>query len=186
MLLNKHSQLEGRHSFLAPSKPHWLKYDDEKLDRVFHTAMAAQRGTELHAFAANAIKLGISLPQSTKTLNMYVNDGIGFRLTPEQPLFYSLNCFGTADALGFRKEVLRISDLKTGVTQSSMVQLEVYAALFCLEYRFRPFDIGMELRIYQNDEVREHTPDPIDISNIMETIKYQDKRLELLKEEALS
>lgn len=186
MLFNRHSNLDGLHSFLSPSKPHWLKYDDDKFDHVFFTAMAARKGTELHAFAAKAIELGINLPKSPKTLNMYVNDAIGFRLTPEQPLFYSPNCFGTADAIGFRKETLRVSDLKTGVTQSSFVQLEVYSALFCLEYHYEPFDIGFELRIYQNDEIREHTPDPDDIKHIMEAIKLRDKRLELLKEEMLS
>lgn len=183
MLFNKHLYLEGRHSFLAPSKPAWLKYDDDKLDRVFFTSEAAKRGTRMHDVAKELIELGLLMPRNNKTLNMYVNDAIGYRMTPEQPLLYSENCFGTADALGFKSNKLRIHDLKTGVTQSSMTQLEVYAALFCHEYRFRPFDIEMELRIYQNDEVRIHEPDPGKIFNIMEDIKHKDQRIELLKEE---
>jgi hypothetical protein len=182
MILFKHSNLEGMHSFLSPSKPHWLKYDDDKMDRVFYTAEAARRGTRLHDLAKNAIELGVNLPKTPKTLNMYVNDAIGYRMTPEQPLFYSPNCFGTADALGFRNNKLRIHDLKTGVTQSSFTQLEVYTSLFCHEYQFSPFDIEMELRIYQNDDFRVHTPDPGEIFAIMEVIRHHDKRIELLKE----
>jgi hypothetical protein len=107
-------------------------------------------------------------------------------MEPEQPLLYSDNCFGTADAVGFRTNKLRIHDLKTGVNQTTMVQLEVYTALFCHEYRFRPFDIEIELRIYQNDEMKIHEPDPGDIFSIMEVIKHHDKRIELLKEEVSS
>lgn len=186
MRFNRHFELSDRHAFLAPSKPAWLKYDDDKLDRVFHTSEAAKRGTAMHQLAAMCITLGQPLPRNNKTVAMFVNDAIGFRMTPEQPLFYSENCFGTADALGFRNNKLRVHDLKTGVNQSSMTQLYVYAALFCLEYVFRPFEIEIELRIYQLDEVRSEEPDPSDIFNIMEAIKYKDHRLELLKEEVSS
>jgi hypothetical protein len=176
----------GQHAFLSASKYHWINYDEEKLDRVFATAMAAQLGTELHAFAHDAIRLGIKLPRAPKTLNLYVNDAIGFRMTPEQVLYYSDNCFGTADAISFRKNVLRVHDLKTGVTPTSEHQLEVYSALFCLEYKFNPFDIEMNLRIYQNDEVREYEADPDVIMHIMEKIKQFDKRITELRMEALS
>ena len=37
-----------------------------------------------------------------------------------------------------------------------MEQLLIYAAYFCLEYGFKPRDIDIELRIYQNDEVLIH------------------------------
>lgn len=185
MLLLKHSDLVGRHAFLSASKYHWTNYDDEKLDRVFLTAMAAQRGTELHAFAHEAIRLGIKLPRGQKTLNMYVNDAIGYRMTSEQILFYSDNCFGTADTLSFRKNLLRIHDLKTGVIPASVRQHEVYAALFCLEYRMKPFDIQMEFRIYQNDEVQVFDGDPDIIIHIMEKIISFDRRIETLKAEVL-
>lgn len=186
MRFNVHYQLEGRHAFLAPSKPAWLKYDDDKLDRVFYTSEAAKRGTALHDLAAQLISLGQPLPRTQKTLNMFVNDALGYRMQPEQRLFFSENCFGQADAIGFRNNLLRVHDLKTGVTQTSMTQLEVYAALFCLEYRFRPFDIEMELRIYQNDDMKAMVPDPGTIFNIMEDIKHKDIRIELLKEEVSS
>jgi hypothetical protein len=114
---------------------------------------------------------------------MYVNDAIGFRMTPEQPLFYSKNCFGTADAISFRKNLLRIHDLKTGVTPASMHQLEIYAALFCLEYSVNPKDISIELRIYQSNEIYIHNPDAEDILEIMDKIAKFDKAIEDVKAE---
>lgn len=182
--MNKHSQsLVGQHAFLSPSNPAWLNYDPDKLDRVFHTQMAAKRGTELHALANNLIKLGVRLPDTTETLNAYVNDCIGFRLTPEQVLYYSENCFGTADACGFRNDTLRIFDLKTGVTEAKMNQLKVYAALFCLEYKFKPTQIQIELRVYQNDDVRVELGDPDEVFHIIDRIITFDKRLKILREE---
>jgi len=186
MIFNKHFKLEGQHAFLSASKYHWVNYDEDKLDASFLTSMAARRGTELHELAHNLIRLGVKLPRSEKTLNMYVNDSLGWRMTPEQVLYYSDNCFGTADAISFKKGLLRISDLKTGVTPTSEKQLEVYAALFCLEYQFKPFELESELRIYQNDEVRVYIADPDSIAHIMDKIITFDKRINALKEEALS
>ncbi len=186
MLFNKHSDLTGQHAFLSASKYHWINYDEEKLDRVFTARMASQRGTDLHAFALNAIRLGVKLPKSARTLHLYVNDAIGFRMSPEQILYYSPNAFGTADTVSFRRNKLRIHDLKTGLNPCSEHQLEVYAALFCLEYHFKPADIIIELRIYQNDEVRIFEVDPDLITHIMDKIISFDKRLNALRLEALS
>lgn len=184
MRFNNHSNLLGQHAFLSASNHHWTNYDDEKLETVFLNRLAAQRGTELHAFASEAIRLGIKLPRSPKTLNMYVNDAIGFRMVPEQVLFYSFNAFGTTDAISFRQDLLRIHDYKSGVIASSMRQLDVYAALFCLEYRINPASIGMELRIYQEDEIKVSEPDPDDIAHIMDKIINFDQRVEKLKGES--
>lgn len=186
MILNRHSDLIGRHAFLSASKYHWVNYDDEKMARVFVQAMASAKGDRLHALAHDLIRESVKLPRMRKTLNLYVNDAIGFKMTPEQPLYYSDNAFGTADALSFRKNYLRIHDLKTGITPCKVTQLEVYAALFCLEYNFKPFDIGIELRIYQNDEVQIYDADPDVIFHIMDKIVTFDRRIEELKEEALS
>lgn len=92
MNFNKHSTLEGQHAFLGASKYHWINYTDEKLAETYSKFLAVQRGTVLHEFAAQCIRLGQKLPKSTKTLNMYVNDAIGFRMIPEQILYYSENC----------------------------------------------------------------------------------------------
>ncbi len=138
-------------------------------------------GTKYHEFAAEAIRLKIRMPRSKKTLYHYINDAIGFRMTPEQPLWYSENCYGTADAISFQDDYLRIHDLKTGTTKASIHQLEVYAALFCLEYHIRPDKITMELRIYQNDEVLVHMAEPETIKSIMTTIIRFDRRIEKLK-----
>lgn len=183
MIFNSHSNLVGQHAFLSASKYHWINYDEEKLERIFRSSMAAQRGTELHAFAHEAIRLKIKLPTSKKTLCMYVNDALGYGMTPEQMLYYSDNCYGTADTIGFRRNKLRIHDLKTGANPSSMKQLEVYDALFCLEYNFKPFEISHELRIYQNDEVYIHEPNPEDIVYIMDKIMTFDKRISVLRME---
>ena len=183
MQFNPHYNLEGCHAFLGASKYHWINYDEEKLDETYKRYRATQRGTELHEFACRAIELGIKLPKSKKTLNMYVNDAIGYKMTPEQVLYYSENCFGTADAISFRKNLLRIHDLKTGITPTHIEQLEIYAALFCLEYGVNPGKIDIELRIYQSDEIVVANPDVEIIAPIMDKIITFDKRIEKLKEE---
>jgi hypothetical protein len=183
MDFNSHFDLRGKHAFLSASNYHWINYDAVKLDEVYRNSLAAMHGTELHAFAHEAIRLGIKLPKTQKTLNMYVNDAIGYRMNPEQILYYSDNCYGTADAIKYRNNLLRIHDLKTGVNPGSVHQLEVYAAIFCLEYAMRPGELEIELRIYQNDEVIEFNPEPEIIIKIMSTIISFDKRIELLKAE---
>jgi len=182
MHLRSHYDLVGKtHAFLSPSKPSWLGYDEDKLDRVYSSVKQAQRGTDLHNLAAELIRLGVRLPDTAKTMNAYVNDCIGWAMSPEQPLYFSDNCFGTADACGFKDNTLRISDLKTGVKEAAMTQLKIYAGLFCLEYRFKPLDIRMELRIYQNNKVFLEVPDPDEIYHIIDRIVALDKRLDELK-----
>lgn len=182
MNFKEHSHLEGKHAFLSPSSYHWLNYDDQKLLARYTSAMAARRGTELHDFAHEAIRLGIKLPKTPTTLNLYVNDGIGFGMKCEVALFYSLNCFGHADSISFRRNKLRISDLKNGITPASFKQLEVYAALFCLEYIVSPYEIDIELRIYQQNEVQLHIPTPDTIAYVMDKIIEFDKKIEEFKE----
>lgn len=181
MKFNPHSNLIGQHAFLSASKYHWINYDEEKLASTYLKFLATQRGTELHDFACRCIQLGQKLPRSNKTLNMYVNDAIGFKMTPEQPLYYSENCFGTADAISFKNDFLRIHDLKTGDIPASIHQLEIYASLFCLEYDIQPSDISMELRIYQSDQVLVSNPTVEDIAPIMDKIVIFDKRIQQIK-----
>lgn len=183
MNFNRHFELEGKHAFLSPSQYHWINYDEAKLINYYSNFKAKERGTRLHAFAKECIDLGIKLPKSKKTLNMYVNDAIGFKMTAEQPLYFSENCFGTADAISFKNNFLRIHDLKSGSTPASMNQLLVYTALFCLEYEFAPKDINAELRIYQSDEVMIHEPCEEDILPIMDKIIIFDKLIKKIREE---
>lgn len=183
MIFNYHGNLSGQHAFLSASKYHWINYDDAKLIDTYNNFAAAQRGTELHDFAAQCIKLGQKLPRSQKTLNMYVNDAIGFKMTPEQILYYSPNCFGTADSIAFRDNFLRIHDFKSGVTPAKMEQLEIYAALFCLEYKVKPSTIEMELRLYQSNDIIYHNPTADDILPIMDKIVSFDKIITKLKAE---
>ena len=122
------------------------------------------------------------MPKSKQTLCMYVNDAIGFRMTPEQVLYFSPNCFGTADAISFEKNFLRIHDLKTGTTPASLKQLYIYAALFCLEYDVKPGEIECELRIYQSDNILIDNPTADDILPIMDKIIIFDRLINEISE----
>lgn len=179
----RHSNLEGRHAFLSPSGYHWLNYSEDKLVEVYSNMLAKEQGTKMHELAAQLISMGIKLPKSENTLNMYVNDAIGFKMTPEQPLYFSDNCFGTADAISFRKGFLRIHDLKTGKTEAHMEQLYIYAALFCLEYDVKPSDIEIETRIYQYNKIFIANPNVDIIVPVMDKIKTCDNILNRLREE---
>ena len=183
MNFNDHSSLQGMHALLSPSKYHWIRYDDEKIAQHFINHMAIERGVRLHAYAEESINLGQKLPRSKKTLNMYVNDSIGYKMNSEQILYYSPYCFGTADSISFEKNLLRIHDLKTGVLPGHIEQLQIYAALFCLDYHIRPGDIEIELRLYQSDTVKVDFPDAEVILHIMDKIKEFDKIIDKKKME---
>ena len=182
----KHLNLEGLHAPFSASQSSWLRYDDEKAIDVYRNKKASEIGTRLHAWAKETIDLGIKQPRSKKTLYAYVNDAIGFKMSTEVVLYYSDYFFGTADAISFRKNMLRIHDLKTGRVgkiEDHIEQLEVYAALFCLEYRIKPGEIDMELRVYKNDEVLVHKPTAEDILPIMDKIVSLNKILEQIDKE---
>jgi len=183
VIFNRHLNLEGLHAPFSPSQASWLRYDDEKALDVYTNKKASEMGTRLHEWAKKTIDLGLKQPRSKKTIYSYVNDAIGFKMDTEVVLFYSERFFGTADAISFRNGLLRIHDLKTGKLPAHIEQLEVYAALFCLEYKVKPGDIDMELRIYQNDEILYHNPTAEDILPIMDKIVHLNKLLEKLDEE---
>ena len=178
MVFNNHTNLEGLHAPFGASKSSWLRYNDEKVVEVYQNMRAAEIGTRLHEWAKQTIDLGIKQPRSKKTIYSYINDAIGFKMNTEVVLFYSERFFGTADAISFRDNFLRIHDLKTGVRPVHIEQLEIYAALFCLEYKIKPTNIKIELRIYQNDEVLVYEPSPEDIVAIMDKIIHLNKLLE--------
>ena len=181
MFFNRHTNLEGLHAPFGASKSSWLRYSDDKIVEVYNNLQAAEMGTRLHEWAKQTIDLGIKQSRSKKTIYSYVNDAIGFNMSTEVILFYSENFFGTADAISFRNNFLRIHDLKTGRRPVHMEQLEIYAALFCLEYKVKPGDIRMELRIYQNDEILVYEPTAEDILPIMDKIVHVDKMLEKIE-----
>lgn len=182
-VFNDHCNLAGSHAFLGASNYHWLNYSKEKLIATWKNSRAKERGTELHSLAERLITLKVKLPKNSSTLNSYVNDAIGFGMKPEVILYYSPFCFGTADAVSFKRGQLRIHDLKTGETPASMLQLKIYAALFCLEYVQDPHNIGIELRIYQSDDIDICVPESEEIASIMDRIVESDKILSGLKEE---
>lgn len=183
MNFNKHYKLEGLHAPFSPSQSSWLRYDSEKAIKTYLNKKASAMGTRLHAWAKETIDLGIKQPRSKKTLYAYVNDAIGFKMDTEVVLFYSERFFGTADAISFRNNFLRIHDLKTGVSPAHMEQLMIYAALFCLEYDVKPGTIEMELRLYQSDEVLVHNPTAEEILPIMDKIITLDKAIRNIEEQ---
>ena len=196
MQWNDHWRLEGRHAYLSPSKYHWIRYGREKLEHKVDNELKAQEGTELHELAKTLIKKKIRLPRNNKTLNAYVNDAIGFRMTPEVVLaYYPPGCtepefFGTADAISFEVTeegpILRIHDLKTGLHPGHFDQLKLYAVLWFLEYgklyKVKPHDVTIALRIYQHDTCLQLVADPDEIVAITEWAKEAHDIVKLRKE----
>jgi hypothetical protein len=182
VIFNDHSNLVGEHAFLGASKYHWINYSEDKMLDSYRRQQATLRGIELHDFAARCIKLRQKLPDLPMSMNMYVNDAIGFKMTPEQVLYYSEYCFGTADTISFRDDFLRIHDFKSGEIPGRIEQLIVYAALFCLEYKIKPASIGIELRLYQFDTVQAHLPAVDEIVPVMDRATSFTKALRRLKE----
>jgi hypothetical protein len=206
MIFNTHSELEGRHAILSPSKPYWLNYDNESLDRYFASSYATDIGTLVHEYACDRIRFKmpidiendeaktgllmhllkndipfrvIDLDRLFTNMVPYVNDAIGYRMSPEVKLKYSELCFGTADTIGVRGKQLRIHDLKTGTTPAHMEQLVIYTALFFHEYKrdYRPTTMKVELRIYQNNDIIAHQPDLEEIKDAMDRIVQEDRYL---------
>lgn len=52
-----HSRLTGKHALLGASNYHWLNYDADRLTNAVLNYQAKERGTRLHAFAAECIDL---------------------------------------------------------------------------------------------------------------------------------
>ena len=177
MQFNRYPRLEGLHAPFSASQSHWLRYDDDKAVQTYLNKKATEMGTRLHEWAKETIDLGIKQPRSKKTIYSYINDAIGFKMNTEVVLYYSDYFFGTADAISFRNNFLRIHDLKTGKTPAHMEQLLVYVALFCLEYDVKPGEIDIECRIYQNDDILYCNPTAEDILPIMDRIVHLNKIL---------
>ena len=206
MIFNKHSNLEGKHALLGASKWQWIKDDEDGLVKRMRSLYSQEIGTLLHAVAAKRIKHRFRLSKADKksvlldlldagipgvvidaldfdamyeNLMVYVNECVMFKMTPEQPLYYSDYCFGTADAISFSEKdhFLRIHDYKSGSTPAHMEQLMIYEALFCHEYHFKPYEIQAELRIYQSNEVLTHEPTADEIVPIMDQMVTKTKFL---------
>lgn len=167
-----HPELEGKHALMSPSKYNWVKDDHNQFMRRIDSYFAAQRGTELHELAAKLIEHRIKVRDDQTTFGMYVNDAIDFCMSPEVPVKYTDNCFGTIDTVCFRDDLnlLRIHDLKTGVSPANVLQLMIYAAIVCLENKIDPTAISFILRIYQNNTYEEWSPDGTEIKQIAEEI----------------
>ena len=212
MNFNRHLQQEGKHAILSASSWRWLNDDQDSLIKRISSQYAQTIGTILHAIAYKHIKYRIKMNKYDKknvmmellangvpsivvdsidfdsmfdNLMAYINDGVGFKMHPEVVLYYSDNFFGTADAIAYNENerFLRIHDYKSGVIPAHIEQLEIYAALFCLEYRFKPSEIDIRLQIYQNNEVLCHDPGPDEIRDAIDKIIDFDKFITQFKRE---
>lgn len=178
---NSHYNLEGTHASFGASQHAWLNYSDDKAIDYLNNKRATAQGTRLHEWAAQTIDIcqqfGMKMPKTNRTIYNYINDAVGHRMDTEVLLYYSDYFYGTADAISFRDNKLRIHDLKTGKIPAHIEQLEIYAALFCLEYHIKPAEIDIELRLYQNDDVVIAHPQVDDIVPIMDKIVHLTKIL---------
>lgn len=176
-----YSYLENTHSFLSPSKHHWLNYTPEKLVSTYENYKKIALGTQYHALAAELITLAVRLPNTSASFNSFVNDAIGFKMKAEVLLFFSNNCYGTADAISFSNGVLRIHDLKTGQSPGSMNQLLIYAGLFCLDYAIEAREMEeAHLRLYQNEEITQFSPTTEAIFDVVARIEEAERIIESL------
>ena len=174
---------KNSHAIFSPSKYSWVNYDEDKMVETYNNFQAKKLGTELHETASMLIKHKILLPDIEKTLNMFVNDSIMANMRSEVLLYYSDLFYGWTDAIGIVDNVLHIYDLKTGKTKASMMQLEIYAAFFFLEYDLLPIDFdSIELRIYQNDEVNKLNPTSEDIVPIMDKVQNVNRIIQRVRE----
>lgn len=181
MIWKNYSHLKNTHAFLSPSRHYWINYSPEKLVTSYQNHRRVVLGTQYHSLAEQLITLAIRLPNTSAAFNRFVNDAIGFRMKAEVVLYFSDNCYGTADAISYHDKVLRIHDLKTGSAPGAMEQLLIYAALFFFNYVIDPKETeGIYLRIYQNEEIIEFDAHPEDIVHIMEKIKDADEIIEEL------
>jgi len=201
MIWNKHLSFEGKHAVLSPSKYQWINDDEEDIVKRLCATYAPTVGTLLHEEAKNFIAYRSRMTKNEKrsvaihllangvphvvldnidfdgmfaNVCAYVNDAVCMHMSPEVVLFYSEYCFGTADSILYdeKNRILRIHDLKTGITPAKMEQLYIYAALFFLEYNYiKLSDTKTELRIYQSNNVLIDEPSIDIILPIMEKIK---------------
>lgn len=206
MIWHDHSKLAGTHAFLSASQSSWRNKNAEELIDAKKNSFSQQIGTLLHAYAADCIKYKEKLRKSDErgvkfdlmrkgipeyaidmhriypTFMSYVNDAVGYGLNPEMVLYYSNECYGTADAIDMDGKLLRIHDLKTGVKPAKMDQLMIYAGLFFLEYGVNPGAIQTELRIYQMDEVLVYEPDVDELREVMDDIVEKDRIIKAMNE----
>lgn len=202
IFVNTHPELVGKHALFSASKYNWLNYDDNALRNAYINSFSSQVGTAVHEYAKDKIifrqpmednrsernalllqLLKVGIPQNVIQLERlftnllpYVNDAIGYKMTPEVLLYYSDNVFGWTDAISFSRNVLRIHDLKTGDSPAKIDQLMIYAALFFLSHKKEANlqKCKTELRIYQNNQVLIHTPPAYDIACVMDRAVHAD------------
>lgn len=208
MKWKEYSLPEGSHALFGGSNYHWIHYTSEDFVNKYRSSIAAKIGTAIHDAAQTLIEGRIKISENDWNLvrfvleengfprnidcvpiltNLipYVNDAIAYGMDTEILLYFSENFYGTADAISFdeKKKFLRIHDLKTGLVPGHMEQLLIYMALFCLSYKYQPYDIKAELRIYQGGEILYFKPELEDVVPIVDQIVTGNKLITELRAE---
>lgn len=208
MKWKEYSLPEGSHALFGGSNYHWINYTSEDFVNKYRSSIAAKIGTAIHDAAQTLIEGRIKISENDwnlvrfvleengfprnidcvpilNNLIHYVNDAIAYGMDTEILLYFSENFYGTADAISFdeKKKFLRIHDLKTGLVPGHMEQLLIYMALFCLSYKYQPYDIKAELRIYQGGEILYFKPELEDVVPIVDQIVTGNKLITELRAE---
>lgn len=208
MKWKEYSLPEGSHALFGGSNYHWINYTHDDFINKYRSSIAAKIGTAIHDSAKTLIDGRIKISENDwnlvryileengfprnidcvpilENLIQYVNDAISYGMDTEILLYFSENFFGTADAICFNEKTkfLRIHDLKTGLNPGHMEQLLIYMALFCLSYKYKPYDITAELRIYQRGEILYFKPELEDVVPIVDQILTGNKLITELRAE---
>lgn len=141
-----------KHAVFSPSEKYWVNYDRARIIQRYDQVIAIERGTALHELAAKCIDLKIHLDPCEGVIATYVSDCISYKMDTEVELVFTNEINGTADAIRYDREsnTLYVFDLKTGSTKASLVQVMIYAALWCCVHNRDPLTLSYDLRIYHN------------------------------------
>ena len=208
MIWKEYSLPKDSHALFGGSNYHWINYTAEDFINKYRSSIASKIGTAVHDAAKTLIDGRIKITENDwnliryileenkfprnidcvpilNNLIPYVNDAISYGMDTEVRLYYSDYFNGTADTICFdeKNKFLRIHDLKTGLNPGHMEQLLVYMALFCLNYKYKPYDITAELRIYQHGEILYFKPELEEVVPIVDQIITGNKIITELKAE---
>ena len=122
MIFNKHSELEGKHAILSPSKHYWMNYDDEALIKNYISSFATEIGTLVHEYAADRIRFRMPLDSENEEaknslLIFLLENGIPFRVIDLDRIFYNLVPY-INDAIGYKMD----SEVKLNIQTSVLGQ----------------------------------------------------------------
>ncbi len=148
------------------------------LVKSFKTFLFVRNYSEAYGLSktgADLLEAVRTIPQEVfETVKLYVNDSVMCQMTPEEELIFTDDFWGTCDAIRFDGTNLFIFDLKTGTSPVHVEQLMIYAAYYCLANHLDPYNIKVELRIYQNVDIHVAIPEPEELHRYMQILEIDD------------